>query len=147
MPRVLDAAAASPFFLRQGRWWAWQALRPIDRARCRLRRRAPEATRSGARRRPLRRIAVVLAALLFACVAGCSDIAGPDWFAPGPARVQRTRAQRFDPYPDPEVGRDDGSARPRDYMNPPPEADRSIRSINPQTGAGILPDRWQASGP
>jgi hypothetical protein len=89
---------------------------------------------------------IVLNLILAMGATGCSDIAGPDWFAPGTARVQRTRAQRFDPYPDPETGRDDGSARPRDYLNPPPEADNSIRSINPQTGAGMYPDRWQASG-
>ena len=91
--------------------------------------------------------AVVFAMPLLVAVAGCSDIAGPDWLMPGTARTQRTRAQRFDPYPDPSVARDDGSARPRDYLDPPPEADRSIRSVSPVTGAGMVPDRWQASGP
>ncbi len=95
----------------------------------------------------MRRVAAMLFALELAVAVGCSDVAGPDWFTPGTARQQRTRAQRFDPYPDPYVVRDDGSARPRDYLLPPPEADRNIRSINPATGAGYAPDRWQASGP
>ena len=89
----------------------------------------------------------LLAVLPLLCLSGCQDIARPDWFSPGTARLQRTRAGDFDPYPDPHTGRDDGSARPRDYLNPPPEADRAIRSINPQTGTGYSPDRWQASGP
>jgi hypothetical protein len=91
--------------------------------------------------------AAVFTVPLLVALAGCSDIAGPDWLTPGTARTQRTRAQRFDPYPDSTVLHDDGSARPRDYLNPPPEADRSIRSVSPATGAGMVPDRWQASGP
>ena len=92
------------------------------------------------------RIAVACFALSLLSLAGSSDIAGPDWFTPGTARTQRTRAQRFDPYPDPAVARDDGSARPRDYMNPPPEADRAVRSLDPKRPS-LGPDRWQASGP
>jgi hypothetical protein len=95
----------------------------------------------------LRRIAAVLIAFEIFAVAGCADVAGPDWLDPGTARQQRTRAQRFDPFPDPYTAHDDGSARPRDYLSPPPEADRSARSINASTGAGYTPDRWQASGP
>lgn len=77
-------------------------------------------------------------------LAGCADISPPDWFAPGTAPIQRTRAQRFDPYPNPQTGRDDGSARPRDYLNPPPEADRGARSIKP----GMPVDnRWRDTEP
>ena len=91
----------------------------------------------------MRRTAGTIAAgLLTVCLAGCSDIAGPQWFSPGPAAVQRTRAQRFDPYPDPNVVHDDGSARPRDYLEPPPEADNAARSAR---GLGY-PDRWQSYG-
>jgi hypothetical protein len=95
----------------------------------------------------LQRILAAFFLLLLSSAAGCSDVAGPDWFMPGTARQQRTRAQRFDPYPDPNVLHDDGSARPRDYLVPPPEADRDARSVNPATGSGFVPDRWQASGP
>ncbi|HVU89566.1 MAG TPA: hypothetical protein VHD36_19715 [Pirellulales bacterium] len=95
----------------------------------------------------MRRIAAALIALALATAVGCSDVAGPDWFAPGTARQQRTRAQRFDPYPDPYTAHDDGSARPRDYLLPPPQTDPTIRSIDIKTGAGYTPDRWQASGP
>lgn len=84
-----------------------------------------------------------LTVLTILAVTGCADITGPDWFSPGTARQQRTRAQRFDPYPDSNIAHDDGSARPRDYLLPPPEADRGIRSAR-----GVAaPDRWQASGP
>ena len=39
----------------------------------------------------MRRTAATIAAgLLTVCLAGCSDIAGPQWFSPGPAAVQRT---------------------------------------------------------
>ena len=60
---------------------------------------------------------------------GCSDLSGPQWFAPGTAQEQQRRAQRFDPYPDPQVGREDGSTRPRGFQNPPPEGDSRARSL------------------
>lgn len=77
-------------------------------------------------------------------LSGCADIAPPDWFAPGTAPIQRTRAQRFDPYPNPQTGRDDGSARPRDYLNPPPEADNGARSLRPDRP---VDNRWQNTEP
>jgi hypothetical protein len=95
------------------------------------------------RRSALPRIAAVAVALSLVALSGCADISRPDWLTPGTARQQRTRAQRFDPYPDPNVVHDDGSARPRDYLQPPPEADRNARSARGEA----LPDRWQANGP
>ena len=85
--------------------------------------------------------------LLLLSTAGCSDVAGPDWFTPGTARAaQAPQRDDIDPYPDPNTFHDDGSAAPRLSM-PPPEADRDARSVNSATGAGVVPDRWQASGP
>lgn len=83
--------------------------------------------------------------LLCAVAVGCQDVAPPPIFAPGPASVQRTRAQRFDPYPDPQVAHDDGSARPRDYMHPPSDADVNSRSL-PNGRPINYPERWQSVG-
>jgi len=93
----------------------------------------------------LRLVTAAFVSLLCACAAGCSDIGGPQWFAPGTDSVQRTRAQRFDPYPDPSTCRDDGSARPRDYLHPPPEADVDVRSLPPRRPIN-MPERWQSVG-
>jgi hypothetical protein len=93
----------------------------------------------------LRRTAATIVGLAILCAAGCSDIAAPQLFSPGTASVQRTRAQRFDPYPNPLQGMANGTdrdGRPRDYLEPPPEADRAARSAR---GLGY-PDRWQSVG-
>jgi hypothetical protein len=46
-------------------------------------------------------------------------------FSPGPTEYQQRRAQHFDPYIDNIAGPEVPDARPRDYMNPPPEATRA----------------------
>ncbi|MBI2826933.1 MAG: hypothetical protein HYX69_19835 [Planctomycetia bacterium] len=92
----------------------------------------------------MRRLAWLSFAMIMALSSGCADLSGPRWFDPGTAREQRNRAQKFDPYPDPQVGRNDDSARPRDYLNPPPEADaeaRSARARGEQLRSG-QPLRW-----
>lgn len=81
-------------------------------------------------------------------LAGCSRAAGPgdankfglpNLAHPGSASYQRTRAQYFDPYPEPQVGPNIDSARPRDFQQPLPEVERA-RRIEPRASArGAVP--------
>ena len=76
-----------------GRHFVFQRMRPHEY-------NPPPFTPLG--RLDLRRIAAVLhCALIFVLATGCSDVAGPDWFAPGTARQQRTRAMCSTLDPDP----------------------------------------------
>jgi len=64
---------------------------------------------------------------LAACLAfaGCG-LYHPPLFQPGTIQQQRLRATIHDPYPDPDLGPNDGgSARPRDYQEPLPEPVRN----------------------
>jgi hypothetical protein len=67
-----------------------------------------------------------LVAWLFACpgIAGCQNIAPPDFGHPGRLRDQQYNAHRFDPFPDTAAP---GAAdiRPREYDRPPPEPSRA----------------------
>jgi hypothetical protein len=56
---------------------------------------------------------------------GCQSLARPNWFSPGPAPYQQSRAQRFDPYPENEPGPEVVGARPRSYQHPLPEPSRA----------------------
>ena len=63
--------------------------------------------------------------LILLMLGGCCSIATPDWMDPGPAKVQQTRALRYDPYPDNEAGPAMVGVRPREYEIPPPEPSRA----------------------
>ena len=74
-------------------------------------------------------IAVILPVL--ATGSGCASLGKPDWLDPGPERLQRRRAVRFDPYLQDDIAPSslrvplmDG-ARPRDFATPVPEVRRS----------------------
>ena len=77
-------------------------------------------------------VITVVAALVLACVAGgCASLGKPDWLDPGPERLQRRRAVRFDPYLPDDIAPSslrlplmDGT-RPRDFATPVPEVRRS----------------------
>jgi hypothetical protein len=56
----------------------------------------------------------------------------PNFFNPGPARDQQMRAQRFDPYPENDVGPEVVGGRPLGYQKPIPEPSRA---------------RWQLKNP
>jgi hypothetical protein len=43
---------------------------------------------------------------------------------PGSAEYQQTRAERFDPYPEPDVAPDGGGMRPLQYDQPAPQTER-----------------------
>ena len=61
---------------------------------------------------------------------GCHDMF-PDVYRPGPDGYQRMRAQRMDPFPEPDIGPEVVGGRPRDFDKPPAEA---IRAGNPPPG-------------
>ena len=67
-------------------------------------------------------------ALLFVAVmatAGCRGTGKPQFFgAQGSADYQQLQAQRFDPYPDTQVGPKVEGGRPDAYTAPPPESSR-----------------------
>ncbi len=67
----------------------------------------------------------LLAATVLAFAPGCQSLGWPNWFHPGPAKYQQTRAQQFDPYPENEPGPPVVGARPMDYSKPPPEVQRA----------------------
>jgi hypothetical protein len=56
--------------------------------------------------------------------AGC-QLEPPAIFNPGDLEYQRARANRYDPFPDPQAGPAIPGVRPREFANPPPEASRS----------------------
>jgi hypothetical protein len=81
--------------------------------------------------------AYAIAVLLAAC--GCASVAPPQIFHPGPARYQQDQAQLYDPYPEPEGGGDMSGARPRQYLNPPPESTRAQNVISYERRFGQPP--------
>lgn len=59
-----------------------------------------------------------LLVLAMAGLSGCARVATPDWGNPGTADAQQRRAERFDPYPDPDAGPGDLGVRPREFEKP-----------------------------
>ncbi len=77
----------------------------------------------------------LMASLLAA--SGC-NLYHPPIFNPGNINQQRLRATIHDPYPDPDLGPNDGgSARPRDYQEPLPEPVRNRLYVD------SAPAAWQ----
>lgn len=73
----------------------------------------------------MRRLTLWIAVLGFVAVPpGCADLAGPNWFHPGPAPYQQAQAERTDPYPEPDVAPEIVGGRPLGYQKPPSEAAR-----------------------
>lgn len=66
----------------------------------------------------MRKLGLILICLTLGVLAGCAGVATPNWGQPGTADVQRRRAERFDPYPETDVGPDDASVRPRGFQQP-----------------------------
>lgn len=71
------------------------------------------------------RILIVAVTLALLGLEGCAGTGMPRLASPGSARDQRARAQRFDPYPDPDAGPALVGARPREYDRPLPEPVRT----------------------
>jgi hypothetical protein len=65
---------------------------------------------------------LLIAALLFA-ISGCGPFFGlPSICEPGSESQKLSRAQKFDPYPDPNMGPAVVGGRPEGFMNPRPDA-------------------------
>jgi hypothetical protein len=87
------------------------------------------------------RSAYVLASslLLAAAAMGCSSsLARPNWLNPGPVGYQQQVAERFDPYPEDDLGPPIVGGRPREYAIPRPPT--------PLKPAPALTS-WGAAGP
>lgn len=66
---------------------------------------------------------------------GCVD--RPNICHPGSADVQQRRAQRFDPFPEPDTGPEMVGARPREFQIPESEVDRARRTRPLWRGTGL----------
>ncbi len=55
-------------------------------------------------------------------MAGCANLARPNWFNPGTVQQQRIRALHSDPYPDTDAGPEMTGVRPREFSSSLPEA-------------------------
>jgi hypothetical protein len=69
----------------------------------------------------------ILLLLSAVCCSGCASpyIKWPHLFDPGDIRTQRYEAAIWDPYPDSSIGPAVIGARPREYMQQIPQAQRS----------------------
>jgi len=76
--------------------------------------------------------ALLLTAGLMTIGAGC--VAPPRVFHPGSVQQQQARAQRFDPFPENDLGPAVVGARPREYSNPEPE----VLRVQPRRGVAPL---------
>jgi hypothetical protein len=86
----------------------------------------------------MRRSAKLMLLIALTCGAsGCLQdplMGKPQLFEPGSEQIQQVRAQRFDPYPDVNVGPRVDGGRPDGYTQPPPE---SVRGTNKNPWATI----------
>lgn len=65
------------------------------------------------------RFAILLLLALFAGCAGNREFGGPT-LEPADGNVQVKRCERFDPYPDPNIGPEIPGSRPKFYETPSP---------------------------
>lgn len=70
------------------------------------------------------RVRCLFSLLATVALAGCPSIQGPGYLHPGSAAYQQAQAERFDPFPQTDVG-PDMAARPLAYMRPAPETERN----------------------
>ena len=56
---------------------------------------------------------------------GCSTTGHCNPFNPEPVALQRARAERYDPYPEVDIGPDMTGVRPRDFDQPSAEPQRA----------------------
>ena len=68
---------------------------------------------------------LLLVAVVAAAVVGCRSVSPPNWFHPGPAANQQSRAERYDPYPESEPAPEIIGGRPREYQKALPEPSRA----------------------
>jgi hypothetical protein len=65
-------------------------------------------------------------------LSGC--LAPPTFFNPGSENYQQWRAQKFDPYPEPDGAGSMAGMRPPDFENPKPEILRSQPQVQNAPG-------------
>ena len=65
-----------------------------------------------------------LGLVLLLGLTGCKSLAEPNWLHPGADSVQRSRALRYDPYPENDAGPTVVGSRPRGYQKELPETSR-----------------------
>jgi len=68
---------------------------------------------------------LLVAAVLAVAAGGCRSVGPPNWLHPGTAAHQQSKAERFDPYPENELGPEVLGGRPREYQKPPAEPARA----------------------
>lgn len=73
------------------------------------------------------------------CVCGCYSpyIRGPNFTNPGTAQQQRAEAERFDPYPDPNMGPEVVGGRPLGFTRPFNDTEWGRRFVPPP--GGVVP--------
>jgi hypothetical protein len=76
------------------------------------------------------RTATLVASLLAASGCQSSTFGVPHPLRPGTEQQQQARAQRFDPYPENDIGPPVVGGRPLEYCNPPAE----ILRVQPRLG-------------
>lgn len=69
----------------------------------------------------------LLTPLTLTPLTGCRNWEKPQWNNPGPADVQRQAAERYDPYPETNVGQEIVGSRPPSYEHPLSEPERIRR--------------------
>ncbi len=69
--------------------------------------------------------ATLVVLVLVSPLVGCQGMRRPQWFNPGPIDYQRQQAQRFDPYPDQDVGPRMEGTRPPGYQQQGAEPTRA----------------------
>jgi hypothetical protein len=85
---------------------------------------------------------VLAATVLVVCLSGCAGLQRPSWLRPGPAPYQQRMAERFDPYPDNQMGPPVQGGRPRDYEISSPEPARArwpVPGVRPSGNATASP--------
>lgn len=80
----------------------------------------------------------LLPVLMLLAVTGCPNLKGPGYLHPGTAAYQQAEAQRFDPFPETDVG-PDMAARPLAYMRPAPETERNQNAMTFAERYGTAP--------
>jgi len=72
-------------------------------------------------------MASLIALSVLTALTGCRSWERPEWNNPGPAEVQRRAAERYDPYPETNVGQEIVGSRPPGYEHPLSEPERIRR--------------------
>lgn len=75
-----------------------------------------------------------MAVMLLAVTVAAGCLARPRVFRPGPERVQQTRAEMFEFYPENDFGPRVQGGRPREYMEPRAE----VLRVQPRQGEPVL---------